>query len=59
MPFWVAICNPSGHSYLFGAPKTVTILVSWSLSDVPGKMGRPRNISPMIHPKAKMSIFSE
>lgn len=42
-----------------GVPKILNILMSWSVSDTPGKRGLPFTISANMHPTLQMSIGVE
>mgnify|MGYP006897118038 CR=1 FL=1 len=58
IPFFAACFTPSGQ-LLPGDPKTETILLIWSIYELPRKIGLPRYISAKMHPTAQTSTGAE
>ncbi len=40
-----------------GAPVQATTFYIWFMVELPGNIALPKNISPIKHPKAQMSIY--
>ena len=58
IPFLAACLTPSGQ-LLPGVPRMDTILLIWSISDVPRKMGLPKYIYATMQPTAQTSTGAE
>jgi len=58
IPFLAACLTPSGQ-LLPGVPRIETILLIWSIYEVPRKIGLPRYISATMQPTAQTSTGAE